>query len=162
MPNSCCRTQPPVRSANCPMSPTRSQGHRPTRWVLANVPNLMILDDHDIRSLSCTERRTTNAMLGTKPDERCDFGALFRFCNSMLHFVMLSIAWVPVFQVTTGETDPRTRNSNLLTGRQDFQQADDSLAGSAQTKERLRRPLERSSQRPKKKLPALVTLVLAL
>ncbi|CAE7273047.1 unnamed protein product [Symbiodinium natans] len=24
-------------------------GHRPTRWVLANVPNLMILDDHDIR-----------------------------------------------------------------------------------------------------------------
>eukprot|EP00439_Symbiodinium_sp_Y106_P043175 s2486_g5.t1 len=24
-------------------------GHPPTRWVLANVPNLMILDDHDIR-----------------------------------------------------------------------------------------------------------------
>mmetsp|Transcript_20195 Transcript_20195/g.47099 ORF Transcript_20195/g.47099 Transcript_20195/m.47099 type:complete len:852 (-) Transcript_20195:156-2711(-) len=24
-------------------------GHAPTRWVLANVPNLMIFDDHDIR-----------------------------------------------------------------------------------------------------------------
>jgi len=53
-------------------------GHRPTRWVLANIPNLMIFDDHDFRD-----------DWGDRPEDR-DENSIDRFLAGIAYRVGIS------------------------------------------------------------------------